>query len=77
MEGSVTGQGRHGSARTMSAVRAAIERSQASITELSREPGINPEKVARWRNLPARSGPARQPGASYRCRRRRFFMIPH
>ena len=31
------------------AVRAAIQRSQASIAELSRELGINPKTVAKWR----------------------------
>ena len=43
------GQVRHGSATTRHAVRAAIQRSQASIAELSRELGINPKTVAKWR----------------------------
>jgi len=43
------GQIRHGSASTTHAVRAAIQRSQASIAELSRELGINPKTVAKWR----------------------------
>lgn len=43
------GQIRHGSAPTTHAVRAAIQRSQASIAELSRELGINPKTVAKWR----------------------------
>ena len=43
------GQVRHGSATTTHAVRAAIQRSQASISELSRELGINPKTVAKWR----------------------------
>ena len=43
------GQVRHGSATTTFAVRAAIQRSQASIAELSRELGINPKTVAKWR----------------------------
>ena len=43
------GQVRHGSATTMHAVRAAIPRSQASLAQLSRELGINPRKVAKWR----------------------------
>ena len=42
-------QVRHGSATTTHAVRAAIQRSQASIAELSRELGINPKTVAKWR----------------------------
>jgi transposase-like protein len=43
------GQVRHGSATTTHAVRAAIQRPQASIAELSRELGINPKTVAKWR----------------------------
>lgn len=43
------GQVRHGSATTTHAVRAAIQRSQASLAQLSRELGINPQTVAKWR----------------------------
>jgi len=43
------GQVRHGSATTTHAVRAAIQRSEASIAALSRELGINPKTVAKWR----------------------------
>jgi len=43
------GQVRHGSATTTHAIRAAIQRSQASIAELSRALGINPGTVAKWR----------------------------
>ena len=43
------GQIRHGSATTTHAVRAAIQRSKASLSELSRELGINPKTVAKWR----------------------------
>ena len=43
------GQVRHGSATTTHAVRAAIQRSQASTAELSRELGVNPKTVAKWR----------------------------
>lgn len=43
------GQIRHGSATTTHSVRAAMQRSQASIAELSRELGINPKTVAKWR----------------------------
>ncbi len=43
------GQVRHGSATTTHAVRAAIQRSQASVAELIREFGINPKTVAKWR----------------------------
>ena len=43
------GQVRHGSATTTHAVRAAIQRSQASLAQLSKELGINPKVVAKWR----------------------------
>ena len=43
------GQVRHGSATTTHAVRAAIQRSQASLAALSHELGINPKTVAKWR----------------------------
>jgi transposase-like protein len=48
MEGSNMGQVRHGSATTTHAVRAAIQRSQASLAQLSHELGINPKTVAKW-----------------------------
>jgi len=43
------GQVRHGSAMTTHVVRAAIQRPQASLATLSRELGINPKTVAKWR----------------------------
>ena len=43
------GQVRHGSATTTHAIRAAIQRSHASLATLSRELGINPKTVAKWR----------------------------
>ena len=43
------GQIRHGCATTTHAIRAAIQRSQASNAELSRELGINVKTVAKWR----------------------------
>lgn len=43
------GQIRLGSATTMHAVRAAIQRSQASASELSMTYGINPKTVLKWR----------------------------
>ena len=43
------GQVRHGSATTTHAIRAAIQRSQASLAQLSQELGINPKTVAKWR----------------------------
>ena len=43
------GQVRHGGATTTHAVRAAIQRSQASLSTPSRELRINPKTVAKWR----------------------------
>jgi transposase-like protein len=43
------GQVLHGSATTTHAVRAAIQRSKASIQALSERYGINPKTVAKWR----------------------------
>ncbi|BCI68569.1 hypothetical protein AAJCM20276_31930 [Acetobacter aceti] len=43
------GQIRHGSATTTHAVRAALQRSQASLVALSEGFGINPKTVAKWR----------------------------
>ena len=43
------GQIRHGCATTTHAIRATIQRSQASNAELSRELGINVKTVAKWR----------------------------
>jgi transposase-like protein len=48
MEGSIMGQVRHGCATTTHAVRAAIQRSQATNAALSRELGINVKTVAKW-----------------------------
>ncbi len=47
------GQIRHGSATTTYAVRAAIQRSEASAAELSRTYGINPKTVLKWRKRTA------------------------
>lgn len=43
------GQVLHGSATTTYAIRAAIQRSQASIKELSEQYGLNPKTVRKWR----------------------------
>jgi hypothetical protein len=43
------GQVRHGCATTTHAIRAAIQRSQATNAALSRELGINVKTVAKWR----------------------------
>ena len=43
------GQVLHGSATTTHAVRAAIQRSKASVQELSQRYGINPKTVQKWR----------------------------
>jgi DNA-binding transcriptional regulator YiaG len=45
------GQVLHGSATTTHAIRALIQRSQASNAALSRELGINVKTVAKWRKL--------------------------
>ncbi len=46
------GQVLHGSATTTHAIRAAIQRSQASIQTLSERYSINPKTVAKWRKRP-------------------------
>lgn len=43
------GQVLHGSATTTHAVRAAIQRSKASVQELSERYGINSKTVRKWR----------------------------
>jgi hypothetical protein len=43
------GQVRHGSATTTHAIGAALQRSQASLAQLSQELGITPKTVAKWR----------------------------
>ncbi|QPM92006.1 hypothetical protein PSAL_032690 [Pseudooceanicola algae] len=43
------GQVRHVSAATTCAVKATIQRSQASLAQLSKELSINPKSVAKWR----------------------------
>ena len=43
------GQVLHGSATTTHAIRAAIQRSQASAPELSRTYGLNPKTVLKWK----------------------------
>ena len=48
LEGSTIGQVRCDSAKSRYAVIATIHRSQASIAELSRVPGINTKKVTKW-----------------------------
>ena len=48
-EGGIMEQVHHGSAMTTHAVRAAIQRSQASLMALSQELGINPKTLAKWR----------------------------
>ena len=43
------GQVLHGSATTTHTIRAAIQRSQASIQELSKTYNLNPKTVAKWK----------------------------
>ena len=45
------GQIRHGSATTTHAVRAALQRSQASLAQLIQDLGINPKTVAKWHGI--------------------------
>ena len=52
-QGDTVGQILHGSATTTHAVRAAIQRSKASIQALSERYGINPKTVAKWRRRPS------------------------
>jgi transposase InsO family protein len=47
------GQVLHGSATTTHAIRAAIQRSKASLQALSERYGINPKTVAKWRKRPS------------------------
>jgi hypothetical protein len=49
MEGSIMGQVCHGCATTTHAIRAAIQRSQATTAALSRELGVNVKTVEKWR----------------------------
>jgi transposase InsO family protein len=49
MEGRVMGQILHGSARTTTAVRRAIQHSQESLMTLSKRYSINPKTVAKWK----------------------------
>jgi len=44
------GQVLHGSAKTTHAVRAAIQRSKATIAELAEQYDLNPKTVMKWRN---------------------------
>ncbi len=43
------GQVLHGSATTTHAIRAAIQRSQASVKELSERYGLDPKTVRKWK----------------------------
>ena len=46
------GQVLHGSATTTHAIRAAIQRSEATAKELAERHGINPKTVAKWKKRP-------------------------
>lgn len=48
--GGIMGQILHGRATTTHAIRAAIRRSKAPLKELATRYGLNPKKVAKWRN---------------------------
>jgi hypothetical protein len=47
------GQVLHGSAKTTHAVRAAIQRSKATIAELAEQYDLNPKTVMKWRRRPS------------------------
>ena len=47
------GQVLHGSAKTTHAVRAAIQRSKATIAELAEKYDLNPKTVMKWRHRPS------------------------
>src|ERR1041384_2968094 len=49
MEGRTLGQVLHGCATTTTAIRRAIQHSQASLRALAKRYGINPKTVAKWR----------------------------
>jgi len=72
------GQVRHGSATTTHAVRAAIQRSQASTAALSRELGINPKTVAKWRKRETvedhKTGP-KEPRSSVFCEEEEAMVV--
>jgi transposase-like protein len=59
------GQVRHGSATTTHAVRATIQRSQASLAALRRKLGIGPKKVPKWRKRTTLEDLKTGPKASY------------
>ena len=67
------GQVRHGSATTTHALRAAIQRSEASTVALSRELGITPRTVTKWRKRQTAEDMKTGPGEprSTNMRRRR------
>src|SRR5262245_44063517 len=53
MEGRTLGQVLHGCATTTTAIRRAIQHSQASLRALAKRYGINPKTVAKWRQRSA------------------------
>ena len=59
------GQVLHGSATTTHAIRAAIQRSKASIQTLSERHRINPKTVAKWRRRTSACDAAMGPKAPH------------
>ncbi len=57
------GQGLYGSAKTTPAIRAAIQRPQASIKELSERYDLNPKTVMKWKKREKEAQAAQQPAA--------------
>lgn len=55
------GQVLQGSARTTSAIRAAIQRSQERLQTLAARHGINPKTVAKWRKRTTTTDAAMEP----------------
>ena len=67
IEGSVTGQVRHGYAATKHAIRAVIQSSQATTAALSRDLGVNVKAFAKWRrrvSVEDRKAGATQPSST-------------
>ena len=69
------GQVLHGCATTTHAVRAALQRSKASLKDLAAQHGLNPKTVAKWRKRAfvhdAAMGPRRRALPCSRPRKRR------
>lgn len=68
----------HGSATTTHAVQAPIQRSQASIAELSRELGLNPKTVAKWhkrQTIEDRNTGPKEPRSTILCEEEEAMVV--